>query len=183
MPCARRQFLGSGLMLALTGFGGRAWAQVPSLRFRPLARPVFVALEGLSRPWRARQFVADGMTLSSAARPNEPIRVAGMIVRTADGDNHPDRFAAVCARCPHEGCEVDFLADPSGLPQEVKDEIGRTVEHAVYVCPCHNSTFKAEDGARVAGPAPRGLYRFRVTGVSEAAVEVAEVEEDVLVFF
>jgi hypothetical protein len=35
----------------------------------------------------------------------------------------------------------------------------------------------------VAGPAPRGLYRFRVTGVSEAAVEVAEVEEDVLVFF
>ena len=51
----------------------------------------------------------------------------------------------------------------------------------VYVCPCHNSTFKV-DGDRLAGPAPRGLYRFRVTGVSAAAVEIAEVEEDVLIF-
>ena len=52
----------------------------------------------------------------------------------------------------------------------------------VYVCPCHNSTFKVDDGERLAGPAPRGLYRFRVTGVSAAAVEIGEVEEDVLIF-
>ncbi len=44
------------------------------------------------------------------------------------------------------------------------------------------STFKAEDGERLAGPAPRRLYRFRLTGVSDAAVEIAEVEEDVLIF-
>ena len=52
----------------------------------------------------------------------------------------------------------------------------------VYICPCHNSTFKVEDGERLAGPAPRGLYRFRVTNVSAAAIEIAEVEEDVLIF-
>ena len=182
----RRGFLGCGLMLMLAGFGRRVWTQALILRFRPLARPVLVPLEDLSRPWRARQFVADGVTLASAATPNQPIRVSGMIVRTATGDNDADRFAAVCVRCPHEGCDVDFVADPNGLPQEVKqeikDEIGHPVEHSVYVCPCHNSTFKAEDGGRLAGPAPRGLYRFRVTSVSDAAVEIAEVEEDVLIF-
>ena len=178
----RRRFLVRGLVLMLAGVGRRVWAQALALRFHPLARPVLVPLEGLSRPWRARQFVADGVTLSSAATPNQRIQVTGMIVRTATGDNQPDRFAAVCVRCPHEGCDVDFVSDPNQLPLEVKNEIGHVVEHAVYVCPCHNSTFKAEDGSRLAGPAPRGLYRFRVTSVSDAAVEIAEVEEDVLIF-
>jgi Rieske Fe-S protein len=50
------------------------------------------------------------------------------------------------------------------------------------VCPCHNSTFKAEDGERLAGPAPRGLYRFNVTAVKGGAIEIGEVEEDVLIF-
>jgi Rieske Fe-S protein len=169
-------------MLMLTGFGRRVWAQAVPLRFHPLARPVIVALEDLSTPWRARQFVADGVTLSSAATPNQPIRITGAVVRTAAGDNRPERFTAVCVRCPHEGCDVDFVADPSSLPQDVKNEIGRPVAHSVYLCQCHNSTFKAEDGARLSGPAPRGLYRFRVTSVQEAAVEIAEVEEDVLLF-
>ena len=179
----RRRFLSCGLVLVSAR---RVWTQALTPRFRPLARPVLVPLEDLSRPWRARQFVADGATLASAARPNQPIRVTGMIVRSATGDNQPDRFAAVCVRCPHEGCDVDFLSDPNQLPQEVKQEIhveiGHPVEHSVYVCPCHNSTFKAEDGGRLAGPAARGLYRFRVTNVSDAAVEIAEVEEDVLIF-
>ena len=39
------------------------------------------------------------------------------------------------------------------------------------------------EGERLGGPAPRGLYRFRVTAVTDAAVEVGEVEEDVLLFF
>lgn len=173
-------------MLTVAAFGRHVWAQAATLRFHPLARPVRVPLEDLARPWRARQFVADGVTLSSAARPNEPIRVSGMIVRTGDADHRPDRFAAVCSRCPHEGCEVDFVADPNQLPQELKDDVtretGQPVERSVYVCPCHNSTFNTEDGGRLAGPAPRGLYRFRVTNVSDVAVEIGEVEEDVLLF-
>ena len=161
MSVRRRDFLGQGLMLMLGGFGRRVWAQGLALRFLPLARPVVLPLEDLETPWRAKQFVAEGVTLSSAATPNQPIRVTGMVVRTAAGDNTPDKFAAICVKCPHEGCDVDFLADPSRLPSEVKDEIGHAVDHSVYVCPCHNSTFKAEDGERLAGPAPRGLYRFK----------------------
>ena len=154
MPARRRRFLGQGLMLILAGLGRRAWTQGLAFRFRPLARPVVVLREDLATPWRARQFVADGVTLSSAATPNQPIRVAGMVVRTAADGNQPDRFTAVCLRCPHEGCDVDFIADLTRLPQEVKDDIGHAVKNPVYICPCHNSTFKAEDGERLAGPAP-----------------------------
>jgi Rieske Fe-S protein len=181
MAFARRRFLGGAVALAMAAVGRRVWAQI-TLRFRPLARPAFVPLENVATPFRATPFMADGMTLPSAATPNQSVRVGGMVVRTATGGNQPDRFAAVCVRCPHEGCDVDFVSDPNRLPQDIKDEIGHPVEHAVYVCPCHNSTFKAEDGSRLAGPAPRGLYRFRVTNVTDAAVEIGEVEEDVLIF-
>lgn len=176
---SRRTVLGRVLAFLFAGFGRRVWAQ--ALRFSPLSRPATLSLEDLATPWRARQFVADGVTLSSAANPNQPIRVTGMLVRTAAG-NEPDRFSAVCVRCPHEGCDVDFIADPATLPQDVKDEIGHPVDHSVYICPCHNSAFKAENGERLAGPAPRGLYRFKVTKVTDAAVEIGEVEEDVLIF-
>jgi len=177
---ARRSFL--GLLLSFLGFGRRLWAQRPrALRYHPLARPVLIPLEDLANPGRARQFVADAVTLASAATPNQPIRIAGMVVRTAAGDNQPERFKAVCVRCPHELCDVDFVADPAKLPPEVVQEIGHAVNEPVYVCPCHNSTFR-DDGERLAGPAPRGLYSFRVTGVSASAVEITEVEEDLLIF-
>ena len=179
----RRRFLGHGLLLVLVGAGRRVFAQVAApLRYRPLARPVVVPLADLSVPLRARSFVANAVTLASAAKPNEPIRISGFIVRSADTDNEPNRFSAVCVRCPHEHCDVDFVRDPGELPPEVVQEIGRVVKEPIYLCPCHNSTFTTTDGERLAGPAPRGLYRFRVTRVTEAAVEIGEVEEDLLVF-
>ena len=168
-------------MLMFAGFGRRVWAQGLALLFRPLARSVVVPIESLATPWQAQPFVAEGVTLSSAATPNQPIRITGMVVRTGAG-NAPEKFTAVCLKCPHEGCDVDFMSDPNRLPPEVKAEIGHAVDHSVYICPCHNSTFNAEDGERLAGPAPRGLYRFNVTKVTDAAVEIAEVEEDVLIF-
>jgi Rieske Fe-S protein len=72
--------------------------------------------------------------------------------------------------------------DPSSLSAEVVTEVGRLVTGPVYVCPCHDSTVAAETGSRLAGPAPRGFYRFRVTNVTGAAVEIGEVEEDLLLF-
>lgn len=174
---SRRTFLAS-LILALVGFGRRISAQASRvIRYRPLARPTVVPTSDLVTAWRARPFVAEAVTLPSAATPNQSIRVAGMIVRTGD-----DRLAAVCMRCPHELCDVDYVDDPKRLPQEIVNEIGRPVTQPVYVCPCHNSTFGVEDGERLAGPAPRGLYRFRVTSVTETAIEIGEVEEDVLIF-
>jgi len=178
---SRRTFLAHALTLAALGLGRRVRAQVSRLlRYRPLSQPVAVPLDAVSVPWRVRPFIAEAMTLPSAATPNQPIRVSGMIVRTSAGER-PDQFSAVCVRCPHERCDVDYVDDPKRLPQEIVNEIGRPVLEPVYVCPCHNSTFKV-DGERLSGPAPRGLYRFRVTGVSAGAVEIAEVEEDVLIF-
>lgn len=46
---------------------------------------------------------------------------------------------ALSSACPHEGCSVAW-----------RDETND------FFCPCHDSTFAA-DGARVSGPAPRGL--------------------------
>jgi Rieske Fe-S protein len=180
----RRHFLIRSLLTVAAGFGRRVAvaSQNVAPRFRPLVRPVVIPLDGLTTPWRAQPFMADGVTLSTAATPNQPIRISGVIVRTAAGDDTPERFAAVCARCPHEYCDVDFLPQPNALPPEVKQEIGHAVDHSVYICPCHNSTFDGVDGAKLAGPAPRGLYRFKVTSVTAAAVEIGEVEEDVLIF-
>ena len=48
------------------------------------------------------------------------------------------------------------------------------MDSPVYVCPCHNSAFAAADGRRLGGPAPRGLYRFRVTDVTETSVVIGE---------
>ena len=179
----RRRFLGQGLVLALLGFHRRLWAQTSQfIRYRPLARPALVPLEALSVPGRARRFQAQGVTLPSAANPNQPIRINGMVVRTGAGDDLPDRFKAMCIVCPHEQCDVDFIVDPSQLDEYVVEEVG-PIEDPVYLCPCHNSAFTMAEGESLGGPAPRGLYRFRVTGVSSAAVEIGEVEEDVLLFF
>ena len=178
----RREFFWQGLMLLAVGLGRHVWAQAAELlRFQPLSRPVLIPLDDLTTPAKAFPFTADGMTLASAATPNQPIRISGMVVRTSAVDNAPARFSAVCLKCPHEGCDVGFVSDPGQLPEEITNALGRITE-PVYVCPCHNSTFKINDGSRLAGPAPRGLYRFRVTDVNTKAVEIGEVEEDVLLF-
>jgi Rieske Fe-S protein len=179
----RRTLLARSLTILVFGVAQRLWAQGASfLRFRPLARPVAVPLDDMTTRWRARQFVADALTLDTAATPNQPIRISGIVVRTEAGGNTPDRFQAVCVRCPHEACDVDFVGDPTKLPPEIIAEIGHPVTEPVYVCPCHNSTFRVDTGERLAGPAPRGLYKFRVTNVTGAAIEIGEVEEDVLLF-
>jgi cytochrome b6-f complex iron-sulfur subunit/menaquinol-cytochrome c reductase iron-sulfur subunit len=49
-----------------------------------------------------------------------------------------DAVTALSAVCPHLGCSVNAQPDAS------------------FACPCHTSAFAA-DGARVAGPAPRGM--------------------------
>ena len=182
MAVTRRTFLG-GLLSSMLAFGRRVRAQLPGLlRYRPLARPATVPLAALEVPGRARRFRAQGVSPPTAANPNQPVRVNGMVVRVLEGDPSRDSFKAVCTICPHEQCEVDFMPDPTELDPLVLAEIGE-VDEPVYLCPCHNSTFTMSDGDRLGGPAPRGLYRFRVTAVTDTAVEIGEVEEDVLLFF
>jgi Rieske Fe-S protein len=183
-PVRRRTFLLAGVAATVSAWTARLWGQAAaSLRFRPLSRAVVVPLADVGAAWRARPFIADALTLESAANPNEPIRINGMVVRTSESNPpQPDQFKAVCVVCPHEQCDVDFVRDPGTLPPDVLHEMGKAPASPVYICPCHNSTFSAENGERLAGPAPRGLYRFRVTSVSDSAIEIGEVEEDLLIF-
>ncbi len=170
-------------MSSVLAFECRVRAQAPRLlRYRPLSQPATIALAALEIPGRARRFRAQGMSPPTAANPNRPVRVNGMVVRVSEGDPNPDRFKAVCTICPHEQCEVDFMADPTELDPLVLAEISE-VREPVYLCPCHNSTFTMSAGDRLGGAAPRGLYRFRVTAVTNNTVEIGEVEEDVLLFF
>ncbi|PWR13690.1 hypothetical protein DKT68_00710 [Micromonospora acroterricola] len=53
-------------------------------------------------------------------------------------------FAAYDATCPHQGVRVAAPRD------------------GVITCPAHNSTFSASDGARLGGPATRGLTEIPV---------------------
>src|SRR6266540_4166711 len=86
----RRRFVGHGLAVLVLGVARELRAQGTSLlRFRPLVRVVAVPLEDMTTRWRSRQFVADAMTLDTAATPNQPIRITGMVVRTEAGDSTP----------------------------------------------------------------------------------------------
>src|SRR5690242_9663745 len=53
-------------------------------------------------------------------------------------------FKAYNAACPHQGVQL-------GAPKQ-----------DVITCPAHQSKFKADDGSRISGPAPRGLTAIAV---------------------
>ena len=72
---------------------------------------------------------------------------------------------------PSRGLHV---IDPESLDPLVVEAIG-AINDPVYLCLCHNTTFSITEGERLGRPAPRGLYRFRVTAVTDAAVEIGEV--------
>lgn len=55
-----------------------------------------------------------------------------------------DRVYALSARCAHLGCTVNWFGDPR-----------------IFKCPCHGSEYHS-NGVNFAGPAPRGLDRFRI---------------------
>lgn len=65
----------------------------------------------------------------------------------------PTAGNVVCfsAICPHQGCVV------GAAPKQ-------------FACPCHGSTFKAETGAVVDGPAVSGLTAIKVTVTGDAVV-------------
>ena len=152
----RRAFLA---MLALIGAGRTLWAQGRRrLRYRVLTRPGLVPLASLETPGRARRFVAHGVSPPSAATPGESVRVTGMVARVAAGDD-AECFKAVCVVCPHEQCDVDFVADPAELDPTIVEEIGE-VSDPVYLCPCHNSTFTMAGASGWVGRRHAGCTSF-----------------------
>jgi Rieske Fe-S protein len=94
---------------------------------------------------------------SAAASPTSTAKVlsalsavavgSAIAAKGSDGGDiiiiHPDAntVKAFSAICPHQGCTVP----PS------------------FTCPCHGSVFDKTTGARIAGPAPKGLTTVPVT--------------------
>jgi Rieske Fe-S protein len=170
----RRTFLAAGLMLL--GVSQRVWPRLTraSARYAPLSAPVRIPLDAVSTPWRPVAFKAEAVAPATGTTPARRVLLSGVLFRRAANDERPP-FSALCVTCTHEQCEVDFIAEPTELPRT-----DRIVTHPVFLCACHSSVFDAVDeGAWVSGPAPRGLYRFRLR-VDDDAVEIDEVEEEAL---
>ena len=144
-----------------------ALAAAPALatdEFLDLEAAVSLPLRDLTEPWAAVRFRA--FCPLPAPPPGGPPRrlLRGMAIRLPGTDDAPSRLEALCLTCPHEICEVDLRSD---VEQS---------DHPVFVCSCHFSVFDpARQGERLAGPAPRGLYRFR-SRVDEDCLVITEVE-------
>ncbi|HJT65068.1 MAG TPA: ubiquinol-cytochrome c reductase iron-sulfur subunit [Pyrinomonadaceae bacterium] len=131
---SRRSFLG---LLPLGVFAG-VFVSISAAAFRFL-RP---RLSAPSEQW------LDVATLSELSGP-QPIakkvlaeHVSGWVITNEEHNVFvlPAKNNQVLSPiCPHEGCEVSW--------EQARDR---------FSCPCHESFFAA-DGARLSGPAPRGL--------------------------
>lgn len=163
----RRSFFAAGF--ALLGFGRRAWAQLANpaspVRYVPLTRPVTIPVSAVNTPWQPVPFVAEGRTESRR------VLISGVLFR-----NHT-QLSALCVTCPHEQCQVDLVTDAGRLARMTDPK----TTHPLFECGCHFSVFDAaQDGARISGESPRGLYRFRIDGIRDGMVEINEIEEAAL---
>lgn len=76
------------------------------------------------------------MEFQAAGRP-------ACLIRTETAGQ--ERILAMSRRCPHSGCTVAYYS-----------------AYDRFICPCHGSKFD-QTGARVSGPARRGMTNYRVT--------------------
>ena len=144
------------------------------MRYAPLTAPVRIPLEAVKAPWRPVAFKAEAVAPPAGTTPARRVLLSGVLFRRVTMDERPE-LSALCVTCTHEQCQVDFIAEPTNLPRT-----DRVMVHPVFLCACHSSVFDAlNDGEWVAGPAPRGLYRFHMR-VDADAVGIDEVEEDAL---
>jgi len=148
-----------------------AWAQVAHVPppYARLSRPVRIPLDAVMTSWHPVTFTAEAMAPATATAASRRVLISGVLFRRS-----PDDLSALCLTCPHEQCQVDLITDSIRLAAMT----GGAATHPLFECGCHSSVFDAgQDGARVSGETPRGLYRFRITGVSDGVVEINEVEE------
>jgi Rieske Fe-S protein len=170
----RRNFL--ALAVAFVGFGRRVWSQATTVaeKYARLVAPVRVPLEGLTTPWNPVTFAAAANLPAPTGASGQQIRIDGVLLRTASGDDHPDRFRAFCLICPHESCAVKFVSDVN----MAADLSGGAASGPVFSCGCHRSLFDGKEGAKLTGPVHRGLYRFRIDEISNGTVVIGAIEED-----
>jgi Rieske Fe-S protein len=176
----RRTLIGYSLMLA-GSFGRRAWAQVISAppRFTPLTKPVRIPLDSVAIPWHPAPFVGEAVLPPGSETPGRRVLIKGVLFRkdTKDTSDSASGLSALSVICPHEQCAVALVTDPERLAKMSGNTSGRPL----FECACHFSKFDAsEDGAWISGVAYRGMFRFRIAGVSDGTVEINEIEEEAL---
>ena len=151
--------------------------QRPVSAFVKLKEPVLLPLDKFAEPWRPVEFSARCSAPARPQRPSDEVRLKGVLLRLPRPSRDGTVLRSYCLTCPHEICQVDL----TGETEAVRVENGRIPRHPVFVCSCHFSAFDPLlDGARIAGPAHRGLYRFGLE-VRGAQIAVHEVEQAALV--
>ena len=126
-------------------------------------------------------FVADlGKLIGNAPAPTSSSALNGSTTTTAGATNPSGTLLGAASRVPI-GSAASFSYGPQGDPgivlhlaanewvaySAVCPHAGCTVGYSssakLLVCPCHGSEFQPATGDHVAGPAPHGLTRLRVT--------------------
>jgi Rieske Fe-S protein len=139
-----------------------------------LNAPIRIPLDRLATPWTLARFTAEA-TAPAVDGPGRLVLMSGVLFRRVVRDNRP-ALSALCLTCPHEQCQVDLITAEARLAT-IKAAPG----NPVFECGCHASVFDAlHDGAVLAGPSPRGLYRFRVQTTPDGAAVIDQVEESAL---
>jgi Rieske Fe-S protein len=139
-------------------------------RFVQLVEPVEVSLDEVAAPGSATSFK---VWVEAPATASGELLLRGTLWRLDSGS-----LAAFSVLCPHEICEVERVADTGALSRRENVALPR---RPLLACPCHFSVFDPEaDGATLVGPAPRGLYQFRLEADGDRAridrVEAALVD-------
>ena len=112
-----------------------ARAQTPAVKV--------VELVKLAKEWDAVEFNF-GSNKAVLVRVPKPAKEEKRVLEAKQG-NASVYLVAHLRVCTHEGCTTP-LPDANHL----------------MVCPCHESTYKAEDGTVVSGPAPQPLRGVRL---------------------
>ncbi len=143
--------------------------------YRRLTKPVVLPSQKVAASWQPVWFDALAPAPDPDAGSGPDVLVKGILLRLPEARG-ATRVRAFCLTCPHEICQVNYVEDT----ESVRLEPAAKPDHPLFVCPCHFSIFNPlSNGARIAGPASRGLYRFRLE-LGQDAVTITEVEEDAL---
>jgi Rieske Fe-S protein len=130
---------------------------------RARAQSAPVRVPAPQRPWSRAEFTY----------PGPDGELLGMAIRLPESAG--GGLFAACLVCPHEGCIFGYESDY----EDVSNTIGVPVDHPVFLCQCHLSTFDPLKGGEVIfGPSPRPPWRFTVREESGEMV-VTSVEPGV----
>ena len=147
---SRRKFF-ARISIALGSLCTAALA-IPAVGF--VLAPLFSKTPQL---WRAVGKVSDfqvGKTVSVTLEESSPLPWAGVTAKTAAWLRRVNdtEFIAFAVNCSHLGCPVRWLADAN-----------------LFMCPCHGGVYY-QNGARAAGPPPRGLYEYKYKIVGDQLI-------------